>query len=175
MKSFNLFYLNQKRLNNFYNKVFELSERIHISTKQILKTCFEEYYKPLVIFATNFNLRKEEGEDLVQELFVHLWKNKPSFDNKNVLKSFLYRAVKNKCLNHLKHQQIKKGYAETVRNQWNDDAYVTELQHKVQLTDYLYKAIEQLSERRQEVVKHSIKGMANKEIAERMDITLNTK
>lgn len=151
-----------------------MKEKIHIDNKEDLKFAFELYYKPLVVFATRFIASSEDGEDLVQEVYVQLWKSRPSFDNAKVLRSFLYTAVKNKCFNHLKHQKVKSEFVENQIGAIQDLDYVRELEHKLDETHTLHRAISVLSERKKEVIGHMIAGMRNQEIAERMGIQLQT-
>lgn len=158
---------------NVKQYLHQLSGKIHIDTKEDLKSVFEAYYKPLVVFAKTI-CPPEDSEDIVQEIFVNLWKGSTSFDDDKALKSFLYKAVKNKCLNFLKHLKIKKGYAESKMKIYEDSKYIENVSHKLELSQTLHSNISLLSERKKEVIMYMIKGMRNQEIAERMGIKLQT-
>ena len=60
-----------------------------------------------VSFARNFVQSREVCEDLVQEAFVALLEQGCTFDNEYLAKGFLYKTLRNKCLNHLRHEQIR--------------------------------------------------------------------
>ena len=73
---------------------------------------FRNYYPMFVSFARNFVQSREVCEDLVQEAFVALLEQGCTFDNEYLAKGFLYKTLRNKCLNHLRHEQIRSRYAE---------------------------------------------------------------
>lgn len=147
--------------------------KIHINNKKQLKSVFDAYYKSLVVFAKTI-CHTEDSEDMVQEVFVKLWKDRTSFEDIKALRSFLYKAVKNKCLNYLKHEKIKKNYAERTINTIEDSKYTENVSHKLEVTQTLHRNISLLSERKKQVIMYMIKGMRNQEIAERMGIQLQT-
>jgi len=60
---------------------------------------FTKYYKPLVVQAFVLLGDSMEAEDLVQGLFIDLWEKNMSEIIHTSLRSYLYRAVKNRCLN----------------------------------------------------------------------------
>ena len=68
---------------------------------------FRNYYPMFVSFARNFVQNREVCEDLVQEAFVALLEQGCTFDNEYMAKGFLYKTLRNKCLNHLRHEQIR--------------------------------------------------------------------
>lgn len=73
---------------------------------------FRSYYPMFVSFARNFVQSRDVCEDLVQEAFVALLEQGCTFDNEYMAKGFLYKTLRNKCLNHLRHEQIRNRYAE---------------------------------------------------------------
>ena len=62
--------------------------------------CFKEYYSPLCKYAYSFLSDQDQCEDLVQDIFLKIW-NTPPIINTSI-SSYLYRAVKNACINHMK-------------------------------------------------------------------------
>ena len=61
-------------------------------------------------FAKRFLISSDEAEDVVQELMLKFWQTKNELAKYNNLKAFAMRAVKNECLNRLKHHEIKQQY-----------------------------------------------------------------
>lgn len=68
---------------------------------------FRDYYPPLVRFAERLVLDLAVAEDIVQNLFVHLWEQADTLTPLDSLKSYLFRAVRNRCLNHLRSLAIR--------------------------------------------------------------------
>ena len=53
---------------------------------------------------------EEEAEDVVQDVFVELWKRKDHIEIGDQIQAFLYRAVYTRALNVLKHRSVEDGY-----------------------------------------------------------------
>lgn len=75
--------------------------------KDAFKFLFEAYYEDLVQFAEKMLFDIMSREDLVKDLFLYLWENAADIDIKISLRPYLYRSVKNRCLNRLKKVDIK--------------------------------------------------------------------
>ena len=73
----------------------------HINSTNF-ETLFKEQYQPLFFYAVKFVFRHDIAEELVQDVFVQLWENRKSLQIKTSIKSYLYTAVRNRCLNYLK-------------------------------------------------------------------------
>lgn len=63
---------------------------------------FHQLNRNLVLFCDTFIHNEYASEELVSDVFVHLWNNRSTLDRIDNPKSYLYTAVKNKALNHLK-------------------------------------------------------------------------
>lgn len=73
------------------------------------KALFRRYYPSLIFYATRL-VGEEEAEDVVQDVFVELWKRKDSIEIGEQIQAFLYRAVYTRALNVLKHRNVEDGY-----------------------------------------------------------------
>lgn len=143
-------------------------------SKSDLKQIFDTYYVVLVKYAANFLTLEGECEDLVQDVFVSLWEKENIFPDEVSLKVYLYKTVRNKCYNIIKHNKVKDKYAENIIQSLEDDNLFLKQLLEEEIVCQLYKAIEVLSERKKEIIKLSLKGLKNKEIAEELDIKLQT-
>lgn len=74
--------------------------------EESLKILFDCYYPELVRYAQNYLYDKMESEGLVQEMFIYLWENASKIEIKTSLQAYLYRSVKNRCLNYLRDLKI---------------------------------------------------------------------
>jgi RNA polymerase sigma-70 factor (ECF subfamily) len=117
---------------------------------------------------------KDECEDLVQDVFVGLWEKENSFPDEISLKVYLYKTVRNKCYNVIKHNKIKNKYAENVIQSLEDDNLFLKQVLEEEIVRQLYHAIEVLPQRKKEIIKLSLKGLKNNEIAEELQIKLQT-
>ena len=77
------------------------------------KLLFRKYYANLLFYATRI-VGDEEAEDVVQDVFVELWRRKDTITVGEQIQAFLYRAVYTRALNVLKHRDIKNSYEAVV-------------------------------------------------------------
>lgn len=84
--------------------------QIRAKNKEAFKFLFESYFFELARFAEKILFDLNQSEDVVEDLFLHIWENSAKLDIKTSVKSYLYQAVKNRCLNQLKKVDIKSVY-----------------------------------------------------------------
>ena len=136
---------------------------------------FFEYYRPLSIFALKYVYDLDTARELVQDLFVSIYENRKSLIIATSIRSYLYQAVKNRCLNHLKKASVRRQYREQNKENLNpvesleDQIQANELEHRI------FLLISQLTAKCQEVFLLSrVKGLKNKEIAAKLGISIRT-
>lgn len=142
--------------------------------KKEIKKIFNEYYASLVQYANRFLVAIDECEDLVQDVFVDFWEKENVFADEVYLKAYLYKAVRNKCYNVIKHNQVKNKYAENSIQSLEDDSLFLKQMLEEDIVHQLYKAIDVLPQRKKEIMKLSLKGLKNTEIADELGIQLQT-
>lgn len=78
--------------------------------KDEFEALFYQMHDNLYALAISYVKVKEIAEDLVQDAFVQLWKNRENLKEDTNAVNYLYTLAKNNCLNHLKHQEVKERY-----------------------------------------------------------------
>ncbi|WP_299549873.1 RNA polymerase sigma-70 factor [Seonamhaeicola sp.] len=146
----------------------------NILSKDDLKNIFDTYYEALVQYANRFLTLKDECEDLVQDIFVGLWEKENSFPDEVSLKAYLYKTTRNKCYNVIKHNKVKDKFAASTVKALEDDTLFLKQILEEEVVRQLYQAISKLPERKQEIIKLSLKGLKNSDIAEELEIKLQT-
>ena len=147
---------------------------IELKNKEELDVVFNEYYKALVNYAGNYSIHLEEREDIVQDIFVYLWKQKMEFPNETALKAYLYTTVRNRCLNVIKHNKVKKDFHVSQNMDPEDDTIFQKQVLEEEITRQLYKIINTLKGRKREIILLSLKGMKGPEIATKLKIEAQT-
>ena len=143
-------------------------------TKSELNHLFQKYYETLVLFANRFLPLRDECEDLVQDVFVGLLENRNIFPDEISSKVFLYKTVRNKCYNVIKHNRVKNKYAAHAMHSLEDDNLFLKQVLEEEIVRQLHEAIETLPERKKMIIRLSLKGLKNSEIAEELGIKLQT-
>jgi RNA polymerase sigma-70 factor (family 1) len=141
-----------------------------------LEMIFKTHYQPLCKYAYSFLNDKDEAEEVVQSSFISLWEKRDAIAIQSSFKSYLYRMVRNACLNAIKHQRVKKSYAdqekidgEPVHNSVSEAVLSTELEAKI------LKAIQALPEQCRLVFQLSrFEELKYQEIADQLSISVKT-
>lgn len=89
-------------------QVFTALKEGHESAFEML---FKTYYQSLCKYAYSFLNDKDEAEEVVQAAFITVWDKRKAIEIQTSIKSYLYRMVRNSCLNVIKHEKIKKQHA----------------------------------------------------------------
>ncbi len=147
---------------------------IELKNKDQLDIVFKTYYKALVNYAGNYSIDLDEREDIVQDIFVYLWKQKMEFPNHTALKAYLYTTVRNKCLNVIKHNKVKKDFEISQNIDPEDDNLFQKQVLEEEITRQLYQIINTLKGRKREIILLSLKGMKGPEIAKKLKIEAQT-
>ncbi len=142
--------------------------------KKGLKETFELLYTPLCLYAQKFVEQLDVAEDIVQDVFISFWENKSYLNIKGRLGAYLYRTVRNRCLNHLRDNKLKPSkwldeYAEI----YTDTEDISETQDEI--IEKIKKAINELPPGSRAVFTSIVMdGYSYKEAAEKHNISVNT-
>ncbi len=143
---------------------------------------FQEIYLHFSTFVFSISVRMmrnhTDAEEVTQEVFVQVYKSLKKFRFQSSLKTWVYRitvnTVINYCKKYNKERSRTEGYDETMNVQgvapeMEQKSYKEEQEFKVK------KILELLSsDQRAIVILREIEGMDYREIAETLDINLNT-
>lgn len=130
----------------------------------------------MVSYAFNFLKEQEASEEIVQEVFYQLWIKRDETEIKTAISSYLYRAVRNRCINLIKHLEIRENYKqynsqeiEKADAEFTDSLTVNELDSKIR------RAIDNMPIQRKKIFLMSrYDEMTYKEIAEKMGLSKKT-
>ena len=81
-------------------------------TKQEFKILFEQFYNPLCNFANTILYDSNKAEDAVQDVFVKMWQKKDILSDLDNVKSYLFTATKNKCIEYLRKLKLDRKLSE---------------------------------------------------------------
>ena len=74
---------------------------------------FERYYGRLCQYVYSLLMDKSDTEDIVQELFLNIWKNRERIEIKENVGGYLYKMAKHLELNHLRSKVYFNNLSET--------------------------------------------------------------
>ena len=153
-------------------------EQINLNEIEGYKYLYDNYYSSLCNFSSRFFKHKSNSEDVVQDVFLKLWKGNASFKSIKALTSYLYLSVKNASLNAIRNDSklsdIDISENSDVRTMRIEDKSIEQILIEEEYYRQIYNAIGKLSEERKNVILLSMEGLANKEVAEKAGISINT-
>ncbi len=157
----------------------ELIKELSKGKKTAFEKLFRLYYPRLKRYASSYLKNTTEAEDLVQEVFLKIWKNRETLNTEKHFSAFLFTLVKNRCLNFLKRkvvedkfvvQQAKIETEELYHISFEVEEEFSSMEEKLELE--IENVISQMPERCQIAFRLKwIDGKKIREIAELMDIS----
>ena len=153
----------------------ELYAKLKQGNGPAFKVLFQKYYASMSHYAFQFLHDREMAEETVQELFVHLWEKRELLSIESSVKNYLFRSVRNQCLNQLQKQKIRKQYASQVIESAQQEIDPEQSFLEVDLMERIEKSIESLPPKRQEIFRLSREqGLKYQEIADQLNISVKT-
>ena len=144
----------------------------HYAGEDAYKELFVKLYFSLNSFARKHLEVKEMAEDVVQDTLYEFWVKKIQFATYLELKTYLYRTVRNKCLNILKHKQVKEKYIVELSQKEEYDFFLNQILEEEVYT-LLKEAIDSLPGQMKRVYELALLGHSNEEIAKILSISVD--
>lgn len=150
-----------------------LLQRLKENDPEAFKKIYDRFWEDLYLFA--YNVLKDETvcNDIVQDIFVDLWERRHKTEIQN-LPAYLRRAVKFRCLKHIRSGKIAQHYIQRIEhvhfiNQTEETIYYEELNF------ILGESIDQLPAKCKEIFRLSrFQHLSHQEIADQLGLSLQT-
>ncbi len=130
----------------------------------------KEFGRPLHAFAFHITCDREVAKDMVQDVFATLWANRKKIDFAESIGGYLYRHTRNASLNYLRRASRTRGELHAALPA-DDLADLFMLEEEFERL--LGSALDRLPARTAEVIRLSLCGLPQKQIAERMNVTVS--
>ncbi|MFV0564323.1 MAG: RNA polymerase sigma factor [Flavobacteriaceae bacterium] len=151
--------------------IFDLKQGNH----RVYEMLMDTYYQKLCVYALNLCLDRNAAEDIVQNVFFKLWKNRKALKDEFNITSTLYRSVYNEFVDQYRKKQavslLEKKYIEaldTIVEEVDDVSFNSLLalvKSEIERLPKKYKNTFLLSKQ---------EGLTNMEIAEYLGLSIKT-
>lgn len=137
---------------------------------------YDRYYAALCSYVAKILIDSDGVEDLVQEVFISVWEGKRTFSDGKELTNYLYRACYNNTLLYIRNNQIHDTILNSLASgdDLEDEEAVYALTVKEEVIRQLYLYIEELPTEQRRIILLRIEGYSWDEIAERLEVSINT-
>jgi len=122
-------------------------ERIRAGNVAAFETVFRRLAPSLRLFITRYVDSPEVAEDLVQDLFLSLWRQRDALELRATLTTYLYTAARNRAFNYLKHEQVVAKWQRATPGVSDHGPTIEQGLFEAELAAALQRAIERLPKR----------------------------
>ena len=137
---------------------------------------FKSHFQYLCNFANQYVNDMDAAQDICQKVFIALWEKRNNLQPQQSIKSYLFTAVKNRCLNYIRDN--KKYRSRVLDLDCGDFDMAIENEEATDqeaLKSKINQALNELPEKCRQVFEMSrFQGMKYREIAEELDISQKT-
>lgn len=152
-----------------------LVELLTTDSDKAIDLIFRQYYKMCHLSAIRIVKDEHIAEDIVQEVFMGLWKKRGQHVIKTALKAYLKRSVVNRSLNHIRDLKIKFDEEDKIPNLSSMEQGALKGLETDELEAKINEAINSLPERCRVVFTLSrFENMSYQKIADELQISIKT-
>ena len=149
----------------------ELTNLTQQSNEAAFQALYHRYYEKLYHFVWVRTRSSEISRDLVQELFVRVWRNRESLDDSKSIKAYFYRIANNLVINYVNKKANEKAYLANLPQ----DKYISSPNDQFEVSEKVQSAIDGLPERPRTVfVLNRFEGFTYADIATSLEISVKT-
>ena len=142
--------------------------------QSVFEDFFHRYYNELTLFAEGMVFDIQLANDIVQNVFIRVWEIANTLNINTPMKPYIYRAVKNRCLNYLRdtrtHDKHNFLYWQDISN-----ACTSEDEPCPELMGHVRNSLDSLPTKMAEIFKLKyLEERKHRDIAETLCISENT-
>ncbi len=153
----------------------DLIALLQTDSDKAIDLIFRQYYKICHLSAIRIVKDEHIAEDLVQEVFLELWKKRGRHVINTALKAYLRRSVVNRSLNYIRDLKIKFDEEDKIPNTSSSEEGALKGLETEELEAKIHHAINGLPERCRVVFTLSrFEDMSYQQIADELNISIKT-
>lgn len=148
---------------------------LKLGSKKALGSIYDAYASELYAYCVCLTKRREDAEEIVQDVFMQLWLDRTKIRSEHTLRNLLYIMAKHRLINSFRatvNAPVFEAYTSYTDTIISPDAEPMEYDEFYRL---FLKAIKRLPLKQQKIVRMSkIRHLSNKEIAHTLSLSEQT-
>ncbi|WP_101689473.1 RNA polymerase sigma-70 factor [Dysgonomonas massiliensis] len=151
----------------------EYIQRLALGDHDAFRYVFMKYFPKMKYFIAHLVKSEAIAEELSQDVFEKIWRNRSELSDLRTLSSYLYRMSKNIAINHIEHKYVERNYVQDYKVEFDfsleDQLDANEMKLLIMLE------VEKMPEQRKRIFEMSrYENVKNEEIAEKLNISKKT-
>ena len=149
----------------------EIIKRFREGNQRAFEELFWGFFSAGRQFVKSFQVDDSSADDILQEVFIHIWDKRQAFKSEDHFKAYFYKALRNNTVKYITRNKHVLNL-ESAENKESDDVLlkITEIEFNREIS----RAISLLSEKRREIILLSMSCMREQMIADTLNISINT-
>ena len=152
-------------------------EKFISGDKRTFELIYKTYVGKVYNYISSFVSDSEMVKDITENTFLQLWNSRANVNPDGNPDGYIYTIAKNLLLKEIRRQKVFNDYAEQIvfTSEEEVDSDVEEMMSHAAIEKRILSLLEELPEARRRIfVMRWIKGLSNKEIAEKLEISEKT-
>lgn len=150
-------------------------EKLRQGDRDTYRFLFSTYFKILCLYTTSLTKNRFEAEDIVQNVFLTIWRKHDEIIIKTSIKSYLYKAAYNMFINEYKKKRREETFLDQIHQEVLESSMVEEEGNIARKIGWINREIEDLPKKSKEIfIMNKKRGLSYKEIALTLNISENT-
>ncbi len=138
------------------------------------ETVFRHYYSPLLYFSAGITGRGDIAEEIIQDLFYVLWRDREKIQITRTLKGYLYSAVRNRSLLYCRRRKLDENYVSGLETDRTESDAQESMEYR-ELEEIITKTMNKMPERRMKIFRmHRFESRKYEEIAQMLSLSVKT-
>ncbi|WP_159517034.1 RNA polymerase sigma factor [Sunxiuqinia indica] len=136
-----------------------------------LKRLHDKYYSQLFLWACKYLQQETVIEELVSDCFIKLWNRRKYIIIEKSLKAYIFLVLRNQIVSYIRKDKNKFEVKVKELPEVPTEESINEQEYYANL----YKAIQRIPEQRRKILELAVfESLTYREIADRLDISINT-
>ncbi|PSL46392.1 RNA polymerase sigma-70 factor (ECF subfamily) [Chitinophaga niastensis] len=136
---------------------------------------YARHWEELYGYAFKILPDKDHVEDVLQELFLHIWDKRDTINIESSVKAYLFKSLKNRIYNFLKANAVKHAHYQVLLNSISSLAEEDTIIEKKEHTKRLLHHLEVLPDKMRRIAKlYLMEGLNIKEISDHLSLSEHT-
>ena len=144
--------------------------------RQAFDVIYRMYACRLMTFCLSYVRITEDAEEIIQDIFISLWKNRQAIQNTHSLSPLLSASLRNNILYYFRRKLNSPIYEEFITHR--DSIHPTEDGTDIEYREFRKMIIQEINElpraQRDAIILSKLHGLSNREIAEKLDLSIQT-